>query len=325
MQILVRLPNWLGDTVMSLGVMNSLRKKFPEAQIDIIAKKELQELMPVLFPFTRKSYLYSKAELPSIWDVIKFGRMIKRQATYDLYICLPSSLSAAVMGWATGAHTRVGYTKDTGWLFHTKSIQKPMGMHRVLEFQALLECYVGEKLPTPEVFCTLPAVAKKEQLIVNFNSEASSRRFPLVKGITVIEKLLKEYNGRLLLIGSSKDVPFTQAIHKPFLENDRVVNMAGKTPLNELIHLMSESKAVLSVDSGSAHLANAIGVQVIDIHGADDEKNTVPYNSHYITNIRYGKLPCEPCVKNICPLYDSPKCLDMLSEDLITQTVLSKL
>jgi ADP-heptose:LPS heptosyltransferase len=101
--------------------------------------------------------------------------------------------------------------------------------------------------------------------------------------------------------------------------------MAGKTPLNELIKVMAKSKLVLSVDSGSAHLANAIGVPVIDIHGADDESNTVPFNHDFITNIRHGKLPCEPCVKNICPLYDSPQCLEQLDEQLILNAVIKQL
>ncbi|HZG24663.1 MAG TPA: hypothetical protein VEZ17_08795 [Chitinophagaceae bacterium] len=43
MNILVRLPNWLGDMVMSLGFINALKQTYPAAAISVIAKKELMD------------------------------------------------------------------------------------------------------------------------------------------------------------------------------------------------------------------------------------------------------------------------------------------
>ena len=39
MRIVVRLPNWLGDLVMSTAFMRSLANAFPDAQIEVIVKK----------------------------------------------------------------------------------------------------------------------------------------------------------------------------------------------------------------------------------------------------------------------------------------------
>jgi ADP-heptose:LPS heptosyltransferase len=56
------------------------------------------------------------------------------------------------------------------------------------------------------------------------------------------------------------------------------------------------------------HLANALGVHTIALFGAGNERNTAPYNANKRTLIRFGELPCEPCVKNVCK-FGTPRCL----------------
>jgi len=38
MKVLVRLPNWLGDLVMSYAFMEQLQRLLPDAQIDVVVK-----------------------------------------------------------------------------------------------------------------------------------------------------------------------------------------------------------------------------------------------------------------------------------------------
>jgi ADP-heptose:LPS heptosyltransferase len=40
MKILIRLPNWLGDMVMSTAFIGAVQRVYPGAQIDVIVKKE---------------------------------------------------------------------------------------------------------------------------------------------------------------------------------------------------------------------------------------------------------------------------------------------
>ena len=61
MKILVRLPNWLGDMVMSVGAMHQLSYFFPGAEISVIAKKGIHELLE-FFPATKHQFIFSKAE-----------------------------------------------------------------------------------------------------------------------------------------------------------------------------------------------------------------------------------------------------------------------
>ena len=94
----------------------------------------------------------------------------------------------------------------------------------------------------------------------------------------------------------------------------QIENYAGKTSLEGLCELMASSAAVLTTDSGPAHLANALGTPTIVLFGAGNEQNTAPYNKQFLTVIRAGRLACEPCVRNTCKLYGIPKCMQLIDE-----------
>jgi len=88
-----------------------------------------------------------------------------------------------------------------------------------------------------------------------------------------------------------------------------------------LTGLMAASAVVLTTDSGPAHLANSVGAPTIVLFGAGNEYNTAPYNKQNLTVLRYGKLSCEPCVKNTCKLYGIPKCMQLIDELQIINTL----
>ncbi len=43
--ILIRMPNWIGDFVMATPILSDLRKKFPSASITVMAKDPLVSLL----------------------------------------------------------------------------------------------------------------------------------------------------------------------------------------------------------------------------------------------------------------------------------------
>jgi heptosyltransferase-2 len=59
-KILVRTPNWLGDLVMSLGFFHKLRKVFPDASVEAIAKAEISDLLE-LVPGISSIHPFSKS------------------------------------------------------------------------------------------------------------------------------------------------------------------------------------------------------------------------------------------------------------------------
>lgn len=306
MNILVRLPNWLGDMVMSTAFIKALHQYYPSATIDVIAKKGLGDLVR-FFPDVDHAYLFDKNEYSGLTGAYKFGKMISKQKKYDLFFCLPDSFSSALMGYATGADKRIGYKIEMRSLFLTQSYQKTKNIHRVEEYVHLLQYFTGNNVNAQvELKHNIPKA--QNRIIVNCNSEASSRRLPVKKAVAIIQQLQQLFKGyELVLIGSSKEKEHVDAIIN-LLPEGSVINKAGTTGLKELTELIASASFIVSTDSGPAHLANAFGVKTIVLFGAGNENNTAPFNKSILKTIRHGSLPCEPCIKNTCK-FGEPKCM----------------
>lgn len=319
MKILVRLPNWLGDMVMSVAALHALRQLFPAAEVSVIAKSGLQDLLP-FFPETAHRFIYSKVEYGGLKGVWRFGKMIRKTELFDLFISFPDSFSSALMGYATGAKQRIGYKKEGREVLLTRSFSKPKGKHRVEEYTGLLEFSTGTKTGHHPVRLN-HTFLREEHIVININSEASSRRLTPAKAVELISEVRNNSTRNIVLIGGPKEQPFVESVFDSLPVKENIRSVAGKTTLPGLVQILASAKLVLTTDSGPAHLSNALGTQTVVLFGAGNENNTSPYNKKELDVIRLGKLSCEPCTRNVCVQFGTPQCLELLETPIILQTI----
>jgi lipopolysaccharide heptosyltransferase II len=321
-KILIRLPNWLGDVVMSSAFVGAIKSFYPDAVIDAIVKKELSGAA-TLITGLNQLHLFSKQEYPGLKGAFAFGQNLRTEK-YDLFFDLPESFSSQLMAKSTSAKKSVGFSKEGSFFLLTDSFKKPKNVHRVEEYVSLAEQFTGEKADRIEVKLDVakPVKPVEDLVIINFNSEASSRRMPLVKAKHILNLLTNTFTKtRFTFIGSKKEAEFIGQVIEGATHSDRIENFAGRTDLAGLAILLASATAVLTTDSGPAHLANGVGAPTIVLFGAGNEHNTAPYNQQDLHIIRYGKLDCEPCVKNTCKLYGIPKCMQLIDEMQIVGTL----
>jgi len=130
---LVRLPNWLGDTVMALPTLRSLRSALPAAELWCVGPwaVDILESEPGisrrLVPPARVGARLAQAR--------RLG-----QAGFDLALILPNSFETAVAGWLARARWRVGYAADGRAALLTHALRPDDGaVHQVTAYQRLLE------------------------------------------------------------------------------------------------------------------------------------------------------------------------------------------
>lgn len=324
MNILIRLPNWLGDMVMSTAFVQAVKDQYPAATVDLVAKKGIDFLLDH-FPSHGERFIFSKEEYKGLSGVWKFGKQVRSAKKYDLFFCLPDSFSSALMGIAAGATKRIGFKKELRSVFLTNAYQKKQHIHRAEEYVDLLSQFTKKTIIPPRVKLQLVTAEKTNALIININSEATSRRLPKEKAISIIAAVRKKINNEIILVGSNKEAAFVEEVYQALPDKNNISNKAGKTNLLELLQLFAVSAAVLTTDSGPAHVANALGVHTIVLFGAGNENNTAPYNKNNRSIIRLGQLNCEPCVSNSCKLYGIPQCLVKLDEQMIVSAVYNAL
>jgi len=318
--ILIRLPNWLGDMVMSTAFVHAVKDAYPGATVDLIAKKGIDFLLDY-FPEHGHRYIFSKEEYKGLGGTMKFGKEIKARKRYDIFFCLPDSFSSAMMAYATGAKKRVGFKNEIRSLLLTNTFARKKNIHRVEEYVNLLQQYLKKDVAIPEVRLANKAPQVANSLLININSEAASRRLPVAKAISMIQALREKLPQDFVLLGSPKEKPFVDEVYAGLPSKIGISNLAGKTNLTQLIQTIAGIPVMLTTDSGPAHVANALGTHSIVLFGAGNENNTAPYNKKDRTIIRLGQLGCEPCTKNTCKLYDQPKCLTLLDENFIALQV----
>ena len=323
MKILVRLPNWLGDMIMATGFIHQLQQFYPDASISVIAKKGIHDLLQY-FPSFEHQFIFSKDQYKGIKGLWQFGRGIQKTEQFDLFFSLPDSFSSAFIGLATGAKNRIGFKKEMRGLLMTHTYTKPQHFHRVEEYIALLESFTGKKAAVPNV-ALRHNFQKRKHIVVNINSEASSRRLTVPKAVEELNLLRKSTAETIYLIGAPKEAPFISEVVNGLESKNNIENVAGKTNLVQLVELLASAQLMLTTDSGPAHLANALGTHTLVLFGAGNEANTAPYNKSLLTAIRLGKLSCEPCVKNVCKLYKVPQCMQQLDMEMIVSKAVKHL
>ncbi|MDM7202846.1 MAG: glycosyltransferase family 9 protein, partial [Thermodesulfobacteriaceae bacterium] len=77
-----------------------------------------------------------------------------------------------------------------------------------------------------------------------------------------------------------------------------VFNLVGKTNLRELTYIIRRSKLVLSVDTGSMHLASLLNKPIISLFGPTSEDRTGPWSEKFL--VIKEQLSCQPCFKREC-------------------------
>ena len=314
MKIIIRLPNWLGDVVMSTAFISAVKQLYPDALVDVIIKQELSSIAS-LIPGLNAVHPFAKPNHNGLSGVYRFGKKLKSEK-YDLFFNLPSSLSSLVLAWATGAKKKIGFATEGGFFMLNKAFKKYPHTHRVDGYTSLLEHFTGKIIVDKRVKLYVDdSGLQKKNVVINFNSEAVSRRMPLDKGIRIINVLTQSFaDTTFTFIGSLKESSFVEQVINGTENKERLENQAGRTDLIDLSNLLASSAVLLSTDSGPAHLANSLGTPVVVLFGAGNENQTAPYNKQNLTVLRSGKLSCEPCQRNTCELYGIPECMRLIDE-----------
>ena len=328
---------------MSLPFFDILPQYFPHSTIDLVAKESVQELF-AHHPAIRAIHPFAKSSLKGVWGLVRYGKMLQQtHGPYDLFITLPHSFSAALLGYGVGSPIRLGYRAEGRSLLLTHHFRQPHGMLRAYSYCHLLEAYF-RKIDQPQPVNAqavsrialpfsasehaaryLPASAGVKYVVLNVNAEAQSRRLELAKWVELGQRLLRnaEYHFTLVFIGTAKERARVEQTMRGIAGEERLLNFAGKTSVRDLAMLLRDADVVVSNDSGPMHLTNAVGTPLVTFIGAADPVETAPFNQANTVVIN-KHLPCSPCVKNICR-FPTVRCLAQISVDEIERHVLTLL
>jgi ADP-heptose:LPS heptosyltransferase len=119
------------------------------------------------------------------------------------------------------------------------------------------------------------------------------RSWPTENFARVIQWLMKSKGTRVVLTGSSADRSLTEYIARTAGVSS--LDYAGKLSLLELAALIRRLDVYLTVDSGPAHMAAALGTPLVTLWGPAIFEQTAPVHSRGPVQVLYHRVPCAPC------------------------------
>ncbi len=333
--IVVQMPNWLGDLVMATPVLAQLRGHFPQARITAMCLAQFGDVLQSdphldeILRFTRPASWLQRTEHLEVIHALQAGQ-------YDLGILLPNSFTSAWWFWRGKVRDRVGFAANGRSCLLSHALPFPPDMktqHLVRTYQSLLAplgIEIAERAPKLYASEADLRAAKQtlehlgigaDEMIIGMNPGAafgSAKCWLPERFAELTQRLLKTVNCKILYFGDAAGAPLVERI---CIEKEaRVVNLAGKTSLRELVAYIKLCKLLVTNDSGPMHVAAGLDTPPLALFGSTDDLRTGPYG---LGQVIHKRAACSPCYKRVCPI--DFRCMKSIEVDEVHQTILRML
>jgi len=323
-RVMVRSPNWLGDAVMAMPAVEAIAKGRPDLELTVVTPSNLAPL------WRRMPGVDRVIPLPARRKLFSSARTIREAGPFDTAILFPNSLRSALEARLAGVGYCAGYGNSSSlWLLKTSPPPLPP-MHppehhgrRYLRLARWLGAEITEHGPliAPRI------AAKPETQRRDFEGAVTlaccpgaefgpAKRWPAERFAEVAAKVAQRRHCHWLLLGVAKDQPITEEIADAL--GNSATDLAGKTTLDELIGTLAGCRLLLTNDTGTMHLAAALGVPLVAIFGSTEPILTGPLSDRAIL-LRHH-VECSPCFQRECPI--DFRCMEGVTVDSAVEAVL---
>ena len=315
---LLRLPNWLGDLILSLPAVHLYQRWLNQrAPLIVVGPPSLSTLAPILLP--EIEYLPAPSFPFSLHSTLKSRHVASA-------VLFPNSIRTALE--TLPIPYRAGFSRPIRNLLltdHPARRTSPYGyVHVANQYLGLLQDLglpaAKAELPSPP---SLPkpqdAPAQPYLAILPGAAYGSAKRWDPASFATVIRHLQKSHSLIPILLGGPDDRSACQAVAQSL--GSPITDLSGKTTTLELAHWLAHARLILCHDSGPMHLASFLRKPAVAIFGSTEPAWTGPLGS--TVSIAQHKVSCNPCFLKTCPL--DRRCMTHLTPEEVLSACVQRL
>jgi heptosyltransferase I len=278
----------LGDTCHVVPIIRTLQHAWPGTELTWIIGKAEARLMS----------LVDGVEFITVDKRAGFGarhalREQLRGRQFDVLLHMQLALRASLVARNVAATVKLGFdrarARDLQWMF-TNARVAPRTREHVLDsffgFLAALgikDRLVEWNIPLPEnarAYAERLIPDSQPTLIISPCSSHVLRNWRPERYAAVADYAARRHHMRVILCGgpSTLEVQTGAAIEKA-VTTAKVVNQIGRDTLPELLALLGRATALVTPDSGPAHMATMVGTPVVGLYAATNPARSGPYLS----------------------------------------------
>ena len=285
--LVIRLPNWIGDTLMAYPMLIALKR----AGIDFIC-----------LGHTWAEDLFSGTEIEVYTsDHVKVSRWcfkFYKAHGFEKGLLCPNSLSTVVPMRLAGINT-VGYHSFSSLKLHYNET-----VHTVENYFDLAKPFIQNRVELSEILDKITihksSIQQGEKLIQErINSEyivicpyATNLHKGKNKEWPFWQEFCEKYKGYKIVALVSKDDYARCQIEFPNI-------IILSTGLSISGYIMRQAKCVLANDSGAMHLASFFGANIIGLFGATEINKTRPWYGDYIVGSNDTFIEIDALITNL--------------------------
>ncbi|MFA5095867.1 MAG: glycosyltransferase family 9 protein, partial [Candidatus Omnitrophota bacterium] len=302
----------IGDTVLTLPVLDALRDNFHGARFTVICGAGSRGLFEG-DPAVCRVIVYKKHSGPGenirlfsrLWrekfDVVVdlrntlFGALLKARHKTSPFLRIPAGLK----------HMRQrhlyrirGITGNTAALSRSL-LTGPQEEERVRRLLAEGNIKEGDKL-----------------VVISAGSRSHTKRWPKERFVELIRMLDQRLGLKTVLVGDAEDSRINRYIEEE--SQGAALNLGGKTSLRELAVLLKRADCLISNDSAAAHIASYLDVPVAAIFGITDDAKYGPWSSGSV--VVKKEISCRPCRKAQCR-FGTLECMSLVKVEDVFRAV----
>ena len=322
-RLLIRAPNWMGDVVLSLGAVRDLRRNFPAARIEVLARPSVANLYRAV------------AEVDAVRTAGTFREDVGgiRAGTFDAAALLTNSFGTALQVFLAGVPERWGYATDGRGPLLTRRARVPAevrGQSEVYYYRAMLAGVGLEVTASPDVTLRCPEeLAARGAALLEDASDAAgdgpwvgfspgaafgaAKRWIPERYSAVGDSLGRQEGARIAIIGGRDERPLADAVAAGMRVPAR--NLCGQTTTEEMVGVLNRLRLLVTGDSGPMHVAAALGVPVVAVFGPTDWRETAPFAG--VSRVVREPVHCSPCKLRECPI--DHRCMTRVSADRVLE------
>jgi len=289
----------LGDEILFLPALISLKKEYPDSKITLALEsrsKSIQQLTDVIDNIITVD-IKGKNKFAEIFKLITkaiFG-------DYQMIVSSGANPLISIIETMTFIPNRYGY--DTGKLSRlllTKAIPLNKNQYAAGMYHDLVSPVTSHKTFLPEI-SVQPAAKIPNSVLIHPGVSLMSKNKGCIKSInskewaTLIDRLCA-YGKHVMLAGGPDDEECIKEINM-YTKTKSYENYFGKTKnLVDLAKLISAAEKFVCSDSAPLHIAVALGVKTYPIFGPTDDFKLIPQNENIVPLKAHDNCPLKPCL-----------------------------
>jgi ADP-heptose:LPS heptosyltransferase len=262
-------PTAIGDVIIASGLIAHLRAVFPSAELHLFHGVSNHIALDLLEP----GLVGHTVDFTRPIAALKHIRSLHLDVLVDL---VPWSMLTALVCRFSGAAMTLGFATPGTFrhLLFARVAEHSCDIHQSENFRALASCLVPlhsydyrlrKSFPKPDIWLPYDRLAVCHML--PGGSQARAKAWPKDHWVDLAQRLC-DAGYVIAFSGSVADRPAVESVvARVARPESQCFSLAGKVTLPELCYVLQHALLAVSVDTSPLHLASALGVPVVGLHG----------------------------------------------------------